>query len=135
MSSQGTIVLWDSKPGFVLSLFLNFFPQNQGFCSYIKLFFLKKRVMIFSNFFCICACYSTFHFACNGLMIPNWRAILTSHGNIPHFSWVDTSIPIHVLHFSQIKDLGTFLTEMSIGWNLLVKLCGTIRTSQKFCEL
>ena len=44
-----------------------------------------KSLMTFSYSFCICACYSTIHFECNGLMITNWRAILTSRGNIARF--------------------------------------------------
>ena len=36
-------ILWDSKPGFVLRLFLFFFFfQNEGFCSY-KIVFIKKQ--------------------------------------------------------------------------------------------
>ena len=100
---------------------------------------------------CICTYNSTIHFACNVLVIPNWRAIL-SHGDIPRFSWFGTSVAIHVLYFSEIR-LSSFvnplqpgidvfrgyrkatpgsngLTKISSGWNLFVKLCRTITTSQ-----
>ena len=37
-------------------------------------------------------------------MIPKLRSILTSHGDISRCSWFDTSLAIHVLYFSEIKD-------------------------------
>ena len=44
------IFLWDSKPGFVLGLFLHFF-QSQGFCSYKIALVLKKSVTSYFNQF------------------------------------------------------------------------------------
>ena len=41
-NNNWSYVLRDNKPGFVLSLFLIFFNQNQGFCSY-KIVLTKKE--------------------------------------------------------------------------------------------
>ena len=90
-----------------------------------------KPLMIFSYTFRVCVYNSTIHFACNGVMILNWGAILTSHRDLPRVSWFDTSFVIHVLYFSEIKDLVALLTELSNGWNFFAKLRGAITTSQE----
>ena len=69
---------------------------------------------------CICTYNSTIHFACNVLVIPNWRAIF-SHGDIPRFSWFGTSVAIHVLYFSEIR-LSSFVNPLQPGIAFLYPL-------------
>ena len=48
-NNNWSYVLWDNKPGFVLSLFLNFFAKTKAFVLIIKLFLQKKSVEDFEK--------------------------------------------------------------------------------------
>ena len=57
---------------------------------------------------------------------------LTFEGSVPRVSWADTCFENYLLHLVKINALAGLLTDISNGWSLFVRLCGTMVTSQNF---
>ena len=75
---------------------------------------------------------STFHWPCNGLMYDSLGATLTFEGSVARASWADTCFENQLLYLLEINVLAGLLTDTSKGWNLFVRLCGTMTTLHKF---
>ena len=75
---------------------------------------------------------STFHWPCNGLMSESLGATLTFEGSVARATWADTCFENQLLYLLEIDVLAGLLTDTSKGWNLFVRLCGTMTTLHKF---
>ena len=71
---------------------------------------------------------SNIHFACITFSSIRARDFLASAGCVPFSSCYETCLKNHSLYLFQMKDLAGLCTVMSSGWNLFVRLCGTITT-------
>ena len=75
---------------------------------------------------------SAIHLACMALKSGNLDDILTSVGSFPFWSSINTWSANQSLYLFWMNDLTGFFTDKSNGWNLLVRLWGTITSSQLF---
>ena len=92
----------------------------------------SKPLMI-EDFSCFKKSYiSTIHFACSGLRPLSFKLTLTSAGALPSLSCWLTFSAYHSLNILVINFFAFWLTVRSSGWNLLVRLWGTITNSKLF---
>ena len=75
---------------------------------------------------------SAFHWPCNGLMSESLGDTLTFEGSVATTSWANTCFENQLLHLLEINALADLLTDISKGWNLFLRLCGTMTTLHKF---
>ena len=77
---------------------------------------------------------SSTHLACSGFRSLNFRETLTSPGDFPFVSWRITLSAYHLLNWFEINFFAFWLMVKSSGWNLFVKLCGTMTNWQLFSK-
>ena len=65
-------------------------------------------------------------------MYESFGATLTFEGSVARASWADTCFENQLLYLLEINVLAGLLTDTSKGWNLFVRLCGTMTTLHKF---
>ena len=65
-------------------------------------------------------------------MYECFGATLTFEGSVARASWADTCFENQLLYLLEINVLAGLLTDTSKGWNLFVRLCGTMTTLHKF---
>ena len=83
------------------------------------------------SFWCLRWLYiSTIHRAWRGFKSLNLRDTLTSPGATPFDNCLLTLSAYHALNLFEINFFADWLMLISKGWNLFVRLCGTITNSQ-----
>ena len=91
------------------------------------------KPLIMESFWCLRWLYvSTIHRLWRGLKSLNLRDTLTSPGAIPLDNCLLTLSAYHALNLFEINFFADWLMLISKGWNLFVRLCGTITNSQLF---
>ena len=72
--------------------------------------------------------------ACSGFRSLNFRRSLTFHGDFSFVSWRFTLSAYHLLNWFETNFFDFWLKVKSSGWNLFVKLWGTITNLQLFSK-
>ena len=92
-----------------------------------------SKALIMKSFWCLRWLYvSTIHRAWRGFKSLNLRDTLTSPGATPFDNCLLTLSAYHALNLFEINFFADWLMLISKGWNLFVRLCGTITNSQLF---
>ena len=116
--------------------------SSKGFSTRVKTSFAHviaslipaaSKPLIMESFWCLRWLYvSTIHRAWRGFKSLNLRDTLTSPGATPFDNCLLTLSAYHALNLFEINFFADLLMLISKGWNLFVRLCGTITNSQLF---
>ena len=116
--------------------------SSKGFSTRVKTSFAHviaslipaaSKPLIMESFWCLRWLYvSTIHRAWRGFKSLNLRDTLTSPGATPFDNCLLTLSAYHALNLFEINFFADWLMLISKGWNLFVRLCGTITNSQLF---
>ena len=118
------------------------FCSSKGFSTRVKTSFAHvvaslihaaSKPLIMESFWRLRWLYvSSIHRTWRGFKSVNLRDTLTSPGATPFDNCLLTLSAYHVLNLFEINFFADWLMLIFKGWNLLVRLCGTITNSQLF---